>query len=135
MAQLLVIEDERVLARNITRYFARVGHVVALAHDGRAALELARQSPPDVVIVGLRLPGLDGLEVVRELRRLDAQVHIVKITGHGSTNLAVEAMKAGSMDLLAKPLSLATLNEVVEHALEERPGRPTPHCRQERDRH
>ncbi|HXE48525.1 MAG TPA: sigma-54 dependent transcriptional regulator [Ramlibacter sp.] len=120
MAQLLVIEDEFVLAKNIARFFERQGHSVSLAHDGQTGLELAEQLAPDVVIVDFQLPGLNGLEVIRDLRRSDEQVRIVMITGHGSINLAVEAMKAGSMDLLTKPLSLTALDQVVQRALKER---------------
>jgi two-component system, NtrC family, response regulator AtoC len=133
MAQLLVIEDELVLAKNIARYFERQGHVATVAHDGRLGVDMAQQSPPDVVIVDFQLPGLNGLEVIRELRRLDEQVRIVMITGHGSINLAVEAMKAGSMDLLTKPLSLASLDEVVQRALKERAERTVLRYYQERD--
>jgi two-component system response regulator AtoC len=133
MARLLVIEDELVLAKNIARYFERQGHDVALAHDGRAGLELAREGAPDVVIVDFQLPLLDGLEVIRELRRLDEEVRIVMITGHGSINLAVEAMKAGSMDLLTKPLSLASLDDVVQRALRERAGRTQLRYYQQRE--
>jgi two-component system response regulator AtoC len=123
MAQLLVVEDELVLAKNIARYFERQGHEVDLAHDGNDGLELARLNPPDVAIVDFQLPGRDGLEVIRELRRGDEELRIVMITGHGSITVAVEAMKAGSMDLLTKPLSLASLDQVVQRALKERAGR------------
>ena len=120
MAQLLVIEDELVLAKNIARFFELQGHSVSLAHDGETGLRLAEEMTPDAVIVDFQLPGLNGLEVIRDLRRCDEQVRIVMITGHGTINLAVEAMKAGSMDLLTKPLSLAALNEVIQRALKER---------------
>ncbi len=133
MARLLVIEDELVLAKNIARYFERQGHDVALAHDGRAGVELARESPPDVAIVDFQLPLLDGLEVIRELRRMDEDMRIVMVTGHGSINLAVEAMKAGSMDLLTKPLSLASLDEVVQRAIRERAGRTQLRYYQQRE--
>jgi DNA-binding NtrC family response regulator len=133
MAQLLVIEDELVLAKNVARFFERQGHAVAVAHDGEAGLEMARQIVPDVVIVDFQLPRLDGLAVIRELRRLDDGIRIVMITGHGTINLAVEAMKAGSMDLLTKPLSLASLDEVVQRALRERASRTVLRYYQERD--
>src|SRR5689334_2701481 len=123
MAQLLVIEDELVLAKNIARYVERQGHSVAVGHDGETGLSTARELPPDLVIVDFQLPGLNGLEVIRELRRIDDEIRIVMITGHGTINLAVEAMKAGSMDLLTKPLSLASLDEVVQRAVRERAGR------------
>jgi DNA-binding NtrC family response regulator len=119
MAQILVIEDEQVLAKNIARYFERQGHSVAVTHDGTTGLDLVRQLRPDVVIVDFQLPGLNGLEVIQKLRETDTEQRIVMVTGHGSITLAVEAMKAGSMDLLTKPLALATLNEVVQRALKE----------------
>jgi two-component system, NtrC family, response regulator AtoC len=134
MATLLVIEDELVLAKNIARFFERQGHDVALAHDGATGLELARSRVPDVVIVDFQLPRLDGLAVIRELRRADEDVRIIMITGHGSINLAVEAMKAGSMDLLTKPLTLASLDEVVQRALRERSGRTVLRYYQQRDK-
>jgi DNA-binding NtrC family response regulator len=133
MARLLVIEDELVLAKNIARYFERQGHQVSVANDGRAGVELAHDVAPDVVIVDFQLPNLNGLEVIRELRRLDEEIRIVMVTGHGSINLAVEAMKAGSMDLLTKPLSLASLDEVVQRALKERAGRTMLRYYQDRD--
>jgi two-component system response regulator AtoC len=133
MAQVLVIEDELVLAKNIGRFFERQGHTVALAHDGQAGLDLAREVQPDVVIVDFQLPNLNGLEVIRELRRLDDEMRIIMITGHGTINLAVEAMKAGSMDLLTKPLSLATLDEVVQRAIRDRAGKTVLRYYQQRD--
>ena len=133
MAQLLVIEDELVLAKNIARFFERQGHAVSVAHDGREGVSLAGQVAPDAVIVDFQLPGLNGLEVIRELRRADDQVRIVMITGHGSINLAVEAMKAGSMDLLTKPLSLAALDEVIQRALRERSDKAVLQYLQARD--
>jgi two-component system, NtrC family, response regulator AtoC len=123
MAHLLVIEDEQILAKNVARYFERQGHVVTLAHDGQRGLSMAQENPPDVAIVDFQLPSLNGIEVIRELRRLDEELRIVMITGHGSIDVAVEAMKAGSMDLLTKPLSLGSLENVVQRALQERAGR------------
>jgi DNA-binding NtrC family response regulator len=133
MAQLLVIEDELVLAKNIARYFERQGHTVGVVHDGESGVNTARELLPDVVIVDFQLPGLNGLEVIRELRRMDDEIRIIMITGHGTINLAVEAMKAGSMDLLTKPLSLASLDEVVQRALKERAERTVLRYYQERD--
>jgi len=133
MGQLLVIEDELVLAKNIARFFERQGHTVRLAHDGQSGVEMARELLPDVVIVDFQLPNLNGLEVIRELRRLDDEMRIIMITGHGTINLAVEAMKAGSMDLLTKPLSLATLDEVVQRAVRDRAGKTVLRYYQQRE--
>ncbi len=120
MATLLIIEDEAVLAKNIARYFEKQGHAVEVAHDGLAGVAAARRVMPDVVIVDFQLPGLDGLDVIRALRKIDAELRCVMVTGHASVPMAVDAMKAGSMDLLTKPVSLASLKAVVDRALAER---------------
>ncbi len=120
MATLLIIEDEQVLAKNIARYFEKQGHTVAVAHDGALGVQLATQVQPDVVIVDFQLPALNGLEVIKALRQMEDPPRIVMVTGHASVTLAVDAMKAGSMDLLTKPVTLASLQEVVQRALAER---------------
>jgi len=123
MANLLIIEDEVVLARNFARYFEKQGHEVQVAHDGVSGVNTAKQSLPDVVIVDFQLPGMDGLDVIRALRRIDAEVRLIMVTGHASVPMAVDAMKAGSMDLLTKPVALASLKAVVDRALAERGAR------------
>jgi DNA-binding NtrC family response regulator len=120
MATLLIIEDELVLAKNMARFFEKAGYLVEVSHDGLNGVQTALRIQPDVVIVDFQLPGMDGLEVIRALRKQDDPPRIVMVTGHASVTLAVEAMKAGSMDLLTKPVTLQSLKEVVERALAER---------------
>ncbi len=120
MATLLVIEDETVLAKNIARFFEKEGHLVEVANDGAVGVQTALRIQPDVVIVDFQLPGMDGLEVIRALRKVDDPPRIVMVTGHASVTLAVDAMKAGSMDLLTKPVTLQSLKDVVQRALAER---------------
>jgi two-component system, NtrC family, response regulator AtoC len=119
MANILVIEDEVTLAKNMARYFEKFHHTVEIANDGPAGVAAAKRFMPDVAIVDYQLPGLDGLQVIRALRANDDQVRIVMVTGHASVPLAIDAMKAGSFDLLTKPVSLAILRNVVERALNE----------------
>jgi DNA-binding NtrC family response regulator len=120
MATLLIIEDELVLAKNMAKFFEKIGYLVEVSHDGLTGVQTALRIQPDVVIVDFQLPGMDGLEVIRALRKQDDPPRIVMVTGHASVTLAVEAMKAGSMDLLTKPVTLQSLKEVVERALAER---------------
>jgi two-component system response regulator AtoC len=120
MATLLVIEDEEILAKNIARFFEKAGHLVEVANDGAVGVQTALRIQPDVVIVDFQLPGMDGLEVIKALRKVDDPPRIVMVTGHASVSLAVDAMKAGSMDLLTKPVTLQSLKEIVDRALAER---------------
>ncbi len=119
MATLLVIEDEPTLAKNMARYFEQLHHTVEVAHDGPSGIQVAQRLMPDVAIVDYQLPGLNGLEVIRALRRNDEQVRAVMVSGHASVSIAVDAMKAGSFDLLTKPVSLSSLKAVVDRALAE----------------
>ncbi|MBE0587800.1 MAG: response regulator, partial [Hydrogenophaga sp.] len=119
MATLLVIEDEPMLAKNIARFFQQHHHTVEIAGDGIAGLEAARRLMPDVAIVDYQLPGINGLEVIRELHRNDDQVRTVMVSGHANVAVAVDAMKAGSFDLLTKPVPLKTLKDVIDRALVE----------------
>jgi two-component system, NtrC family, response regulator AtoC len=119
MAHILVIEDEITLAKNVARYFEKYHHTVEVANDGPQGVEIAKRAMPDVAIVDYQLPGLNGLEVIRALRANDNQIRIVMVTGHASIPLAIDAMRAGSFDLLTKPVSLASMRSVVERALAE----------------
>ena len=133
MASLLIIEDEEILAKNIARYFEKLGHSAEVVHDGAEGVEAAERLQPDVVIVDFQLPGMDGLEVIRALRKFDDPPRIVMVTGLASVSLAVDAMKAGSMDLLTKPVTLTSLRAAVERALAERGERRALDSYRQRD--
>jgi two-component system response regulator AtoC len=133
MASILVIEDELVLAKNMVRFFESLGHNAEAAHDGISGVQAAARMVPDVVIVDFQLPGMDGLEVIRQLRQTEDPPRVVMVTGHASVTLAVDAMKAGSMDLLTKPVTLASLREVVERALRERGEQRALHFYRQRE--
>ncbi|HKX94230.1 MAG TPA: sigma-54 dependent transcriptional regulator [Methylibium sp.] len=111
---ILIIEDEATLARNVAAYLARHGyeaHTAASAEDGLAQLDTLR---PDIVLLDHNLPGLSGLEALGRIRRAAPDAQVVMVTGHGSTELAVEAMKAGAADFLNKPVALGELKLVLE---------------------
>ena len=119
MPSLLIIDDEIVLAKNLAKLFERQGHTVAVAHDGQSGIEQASRLTPDLVIVDFQLPDMNGLEVIHALRRFDSQISAVMISGHASVAIAVDAMKAGYIDLLTKPVSLEHLSQIVNKALTE----------------
>ncbi len=113
MTSVLIIDDEAVLAKNIASYLGKSGHTVRVALTGAEGLDSFSLSPPDIVVLDYRLPDTDGIELIRKIRTLDAQVPILMITGHGSIELAVEAMKAGANDLLTKPVPLSDLRQRI----------------------
>src|SRR5574343_678020 len=114
MAHILIVDDEEPLARNSARSLARVGHEVRVAGTAAQGLALFQAQPSDIVLLDHRLPDATGLDLIGRLRAADESVLIVMITGHGSIDLAVQAMKAGASDLLTKPVALSELLERLD---------------------
>jgi two-component system response regulator RegA len=100
---VLVADDDAAFRGVLTRALASRGFEVRPAASGEEACALADEDPPELAVIDLRMPGRSGLEVVRHLRRLDAQTQVVVLTGYGSIATAVEAIKLGAVDYLTKP--------------------------------
>ena len=116
---VLIIEDEASLARNIKLYLEEDGFEARIANDGETGLELFDGLRPDLVLLDLRLPGMNGLEVLKKLRARDPAAKVIMLTAHGSLQIAVEAIKAGAYEYLPKPVVLSELKRVLDRALAE----------------
>jgi two-component system, NtrC family, response regulator AtoC len=116
---LLVVDDEVSVLTLIRRFAEREGFEVITCTDGRQALEIAESRRPDLVMVDLRMPDVAGLEIVRALRDADAKAMIVLMTGYGSIDSAVEAVKLGAADYLTKPFDLERLRHTFSTVREE----------------
>ena len=132
---VLLIEDEEVLARNIALYLERRGFEVRIAHSAEAGLAALEDFHPEVIVLDFNLPGLDGLQALERIRARDAEALVVMTTGHGSEQVAVDAMKRGAYDYLTKPVALGKLALVIERARQEvrREGELSYHRRREAD--
>ncbi len=102
--QILVVDDDLTVAEVVERYLRRDGFDVETVHDGRVALDRALASPPDLVVLDLMLPGLDGLDVCRRLRAL-APVPIIMLTARGDEGERIVGLELGADDYVAKPFS------------------------------
>ncbi len=116
MISVLVIEDEEQLAKNICRFLSPSGMNVDYATNGTEGLNKVRSLSYDVVVLDYNLPDMDGLTVLDEIKSLDNNIQIIMITGEGNTQIAVNAMKAGALDYLTKPLVLKELKVILEKA-------------------
>ncbi len=116
---LLVVDDEPAVLSIIRRVGESEGFEVVTCTDGRQGLEIAEARHPDLVMVDLRMPEVGGLEIVRALRAADAKAMIVLMTGHGSIDSAVEAVKLGAADYLTKPFDLQRLKDTFAKVREE----------------
>src|SRR6478672_10157026 len=118
MATILVIDDESSILHAFRRAFADPEDTLQTASDGSEGLELVARCRPDVVVLDLNLPDMSGLDVFHRIRTIDARIPVIFITGHGTTETAIEAMKQGAFDYLLKPLDVARVRELVERAAE-----------------
>jgi two-component system, NtrC family, response regulator AtoC len=114
-AKILVADDEQNLRRVLVAMLRRDGHEVVQAASGAEAIE--RLADVDVVITDLRMPGADGMEVLRTATRTFPQVPVIMITAYGSVGQAVEAIKAGAFDYIEKPFEQDSIRTIVEKAI------------------
>ena len=115
---ILLVDDDEDLRIAAEKVLKSEGHRVASARDGREALDHLQESPAQLIIADLVLPDLDGLTLLKRARELCPDVEVVMITGHGSVEKAVEAMKLGAYDFIEKPLDSTALLKAVAKALE-----------------
>jgi nitrogen regulation protein NR(I) len=118
MPTLLIIDDEPSILHAFRRAFHDPTLTLLTASTAAEGLDLVVDRRPDVVILDIHLPDQSGLETFQHIRHLDARIPVIFITGHGTTDTAIEAMKLGAYDYLLKPLELVPLRELVNRALE-----------------
>jgi signal transduction histidine kinase len=108
--RVLVVDDDVVICRQMAAGLASTGYQVVTAHDGASALAQAEETPPDLAIVDLEMPGTNGLDVIRRLKELFGRaVHIVVMTGHDDEGSHAEAFEAGTDDFVVKPTGMSEL--------------------------
>ncbi len=112
--RILVIEDEKQLAGHVARALARHGHTLATLHDGAEGLQSVLTDPPDLVVLDLSLPGLDGLSVLARLREAQSPARVLILTARGEVEHRVKGLHAGADDYLAKPFSMDELAARIE---------------------
>jgi DNA-binding response OmpR family regulator len=122
--RILVVEDERQLARHIAQALGRRGHTATSHSDGAEALKAAVERPPDLIVLDLNLPGLEGLSVLAGLRRSHCPSRVLILTARGEVEHRVKGLNAGADDYMAKPFSMDELVARIE-ALGRRGSTPT----------
>lgn len=115
---ILLVDDDERLRRAAGKVLAAEGYRIVSVASGRKALDVLRRQKVDLVISDLRLPDLDGIRLLKSVRELQPETEIVMITGCGSIEVAVEAMKVGAYDFIQKPLDSASLLKTVAKAIE-----------------
>jgi DNA-binding NtrC family response regulator len=119
-ARLLVIDDEEIVLKSCRKILEGEGHQVFVALSGREAFDLLAKEPIDVVITDIKMPGMDGMEVLERMKREYPDILVIMITGYSTVQSAVQAMKLGAFDYIPKPFTPDEVSVVVEKALEKK---------------
>src|SRR5688572_9459085 len=119
-ATILVVEDDAAMRDLLVEELSDAGFAVESASGGRSGVERARQGGIDVVVSDLRMPDLDGFDLLRDIKASESSPHVVVITAFGSIDTAIKAMKLGAYDYITKPFEVEALVLAVERALTER---------------
>lgn len=116
-AQVLIVDDEEAIRASLEELLVRDGHRMAAADSGERALELIARQQFDLILLDLRMPGIGGLEVLVAVREQALDTAVIVLTGYGSMDTAIEALRQGAHDYLLKPCDATTLRESVRTAL------------------
>jgi DNA-binding NtrC family response regulator len=113
---VLIVDDEKDFVEMLSQRFQDDGHVVRVAYNAEEGLESLAKQEPDVVVLDVRMPGMDGIAALRKIRARHPLVEVVLLTGHGSAETAVEGLKLGAYDYLQKPTKYEDLLETLKAA-------------------
>jgi len=116
--KILVVDDERLIRQSLEKGLTVQGYTVFSAGDGKTALRLAEEESLDLIVLDLKLPDLNGIEVLKGLRELEKDMPVLVITAYGSIDTAIQAIRAGAYDYITKPFDLEALLLSISQALE-----------------
>jgi len=118
--KILIVDDELSVRQSLREWFLEDGFAVTTAEDGAAALQLMDDGPYDIVLLDLKMPGMDGITVQKRIRELDKGACVIILTAFASVETAVEALKLGAFDYVTKPVDPDDLSNLVRNALRQR---------------
>lgn len=117
MPVILVVDDDVDTCKNLSDILTDLGYQVDTAHDGLSALDLVRKKAYDIALLDLKMPGMDGLQLYREIKKLQAGTVAMVVTAYATSATAEEALAAGAWQVLSKPVDLPKLMALVDQAL------------------
>ncbi len=118
LPHIVIVDDEEAIREMLREFCEDEGYQVTAVGDGQAALQMVRSEPVQAVVTDLVLPGMDGIDVLEHVLHVNAQIACIVMTGYGTIERAVRAMKAGAFDFLTKPLQMEAVGLVLKKALE-----------------
>lgn len=123
--RILVVDDEMNIANSLKDILSDEGYDVSVTEDGLNALDMIQSDPPDLLLLDVWLPGMDGIEVLKTVKTYHPEIEVLVMSGHGTIDTAVKATKLGAFDFIEKPFSMDSLTQSVKSALGLKKNRPT----------
>jgi DNA-binding NtrC family response regulator len=114
----LVVDDEKDFASAVAERLASRGFLASAVYSGQEALKAVSAIKYDVMVLDLKMPGMDGLETLKAVRQIDSDVQVLVLTGHGTVSKGIGGMQLGAADFLRKPITIATLCTSIQAAAE-----------------
>ncbi len=121
--RILVVDDEERFRNTMSKLLTVEGYEVSIAGTGPEALEMLRQNLHDLVILDVRMPEMNGVQVLSEIKKIDVSLEVIIMTGYTSVDTAKEIMKLGAYDYLLKPYAIAELLEKIDAAYDRKMAR------------
>jgi len=116
--RLLLVDDEVLFTENLFKLLARRGYEVTAVNEGDRALRIVQEQEFDVVILDEKMPGLDGIATLKELKRKRPDLEVIILTGHGTAGSALTGLEQGAYDYTTKPIQLNELEQKIDQAFE-----------------
>jgi len=113
--RIMIVDDEEVMRDFLLEVFAESKPIGA--ESGEAALSLLEQNKVDLIITDLKMPGMDGLSLLKQVKEIDSQIKVIVVTGYASLQTASDCIQAGAADFLKKPFSIAQIRNAVQEAM------------------
>jgi DNA-binding NtrC family response regulator len=117
--RILVVDDELFVRELLLEFLSSEGYEVSLADSGEKAVKLMQSEPADVVLVDLKMPGIDGIETLRQIKKTAPDALAIVMTGYPTIDSSIEALRCGAYDYVVKPFKLNDLKSSIDRALEE----------------
>jgi DNA-binding response OmpR family regulator len=123
LGRILIVDDEQSVREVLSEYFTEQGYAVETAGDGEEALAIVQRSLPDLVLLDVRMPGIDGVETLRRIRGLAPDLAVIMVTANEDVGLARDTLKLGALDYVAKPFDFVYLERAIMAGLAQADGR------------
>ena len=118
--KILLVDDEKTMVKYLSKRLIKRGFDVSVAYSGLSALEEIKKNDFDLVLLDVLMPGMDGIETLKEIKKIRPETEVVMLTGHASVKVGIDGMKSGAYNYILKPFDLNDLVEEINLACEHR---------------